>query len=61
MRIALENLSYEFPRDHVREFHEKFALADFLRLPNHRISLKLMIDGTPSAPFSAATLAPPGL
>ncbi len=32
----------------------------FLQLPNHRIYLKLMIDGTPSAPFSAATLAPGG-
>ena len=42
----------------VREFHEKFTHADFLQLPNHRIYLKLMIDGTPSAPFSAATLAP---
>ena len=35
-----------------------FEQADFLQLPNHRIYLKLMIDGTPSAPFSAATLAP---
>jgi hypothetical protein len=32
--------------------------ADLLQLPNHRIYLKLMIDGMPSAPFSAATLAP---
>ena len=52
-RVGAEDAPYL-----VREFHEKFALADFLQLPNHRIYLKLMIDGTPSAPFSAATLAP---
>ena len=44
----------------VREFHEKFAQADFLQLPNYRIYLKLMIDGMPSAPFSAVTLRPRG-
>jgi hypothetical protein len=32
-----------------------------LQLPNYRIYLKLMIDGTPSAPFSAVTLEPGGL
>jgi hypothetical protein len=42
----------------VREFHGRFGEHDLLRLPNHRVYLKLMIDGTPSAPFSAATLAP---
>ena len=52
-RVGAEDAPYL-----VREFHEKFAHADFLQLPNHRIYLKLMIDGTPSAPFSAATLAP---
>ena len=31
--------------DLAREFHEKFAQADFLQVPNHRIYLKLMIDG----------------
>jgi type IV secretory pathway TraG/TraD family ATPase VirD4 len=39
-----------------REFHEVFEEIDLLQLPNHRIYLKLMIDGTPSMPFSAATL-----
>ena len=54
-RVGAEDAPYL-----VREFHERFAQADFLQLPNHRIYLKLMIDGTPSAPFSAATLAPGG-
>jgi hypothetical protein len=52
-RVGAEDTPYL-----VREFHEKFALADFLQLPNHRIYLKLMIDGMPSLPFSATTLAP---
>ena len=52
-RVGAEDAPYL-----VREFHERFDQADFLQLPNHRIYLKLMIDGTPSAPFSAATLAP---
>ena len=52
-RVGAEDAPYL-----VREFHERFTHADFLQLPNHRIYLKLMIDGTPSAPFSAATLAP---
>jgi hypothetical protein len=29
-----------------------------MNLPNCRIYLKLMIDGAPSIPFSAETLAP---
>jgi hypothetical protein len=29
-----------------------------LRLPNFRVYITLMIDGAPSLPFSAATLAP---
>jgi hypothetical protein len=41
-----------------REFHKKFDEIDLLQLPNYRIYLKLMIDGTPSTPFSARTLAP---
>jgi type IV secretory pathway TraG/TraD family ATPase VirD4 len=41
-----------------REFHEVFDQADLLQLPNYRIYLKLMIDGTPSMPFSAATIRP---
>jgi type IV secretory pathway TraG/TraD family ATPase VirD4 len=41
-----------------REFHEVFEEIDLLQLPNHRIYLKLMIDGTPSMPFSAVTEQP---
>jgi len=40
------------------EFQEKFAPIDLMNLPNYHIYLKLMIDGTPSIPFSAETLAP---
>jgi hypothetical protein len=42
----------------LREFHSKFSEIDLLKLPNYRIYLKLMIDGTPSNPFSAVTLDP---
>ena len=52
-RVGAEDAPYL-----VREFHERFSHADFLQLPNHRIYLKLMIDGMPSLPFSATTLAP---
>ena len=45
----------------VQEFHEKYEKIDFLQLPNYRTRVKLMIDGTPSKPFSAVTLAPSGL
>jgi hypothetical protein len=52
-RVGVEDAPYL-----VREFHERFAEIDLLQLPNYRIYLKLMIDGTPSKPFSAVTLAP---
>jgi DNA helicase HerA-like ATPase len=39
------------------EFQPTFGVLDLLRLPNRSIYLKLMIDGTPSAPFSADTAA----
>ena len=55
-RVGAEDAPYL-----VREFHERFSHADFLQLPNHRIYLKLMIDGMPSAPFSAVTLKPAAL
>jgi type IV secretory pathway TraG/TraD family ATPase VirD4 len=55
-RVGVEDAPYL-----VREFHEKFTEIDLLQLPNYRIYLKLMIDGTPSAPFSAATLEPTAL
>ena len=41
----------------VQEFHEQFEKLDLLQLPNYRIYIKLMIDGTPSKPFSAITLS----
>lgn len=45
--------------EHVaREFEPKFSRLDLLNLPNHDIYLKLMIDGTPSKPFSASTFPP---
>jgi hypothetical protein len=50
-RVGAEDTPYL-----AREFNEVFDGTDFLQLPNHRIYLKLMIDGMPSAPFSAVTL-----
>jgi len=38
-----------------REFQPVFGVEDLLNLPNHHLYLKLMIDGTPSRPFSAQT------
>ncbi|MCJ9430737.1 type IV secretory system conjugative DNA transfer family protein [Kordiimonas marina] len=43
-----------------QEFHPVFSKEDLVNLPNHHISLKLMIDGAPSRPFSAETLPPGG-
>ena len=53
-RVGVEDAPYP-----LREFQPKFAELDLLQLPNYRIYLKLMIDGTPSAPFSAVTLGSP--
>ena len=39
-----------------REFQPKFSTEDLLNLANREIYLKLMIDGAPSAPFSARTM-----
>jgi type IV secretory pathway TraG/TraD family ATPase VirD4 len=55
-RVGVEDAPYL-----VREFQPKFEELDLLQLPNYRIYLKLMIDGTPSAPFSAVTLEPEAL
>lgn len=41
-----------------QEFQQKFSALDLMNLPNYNIYLKLMIDGTPSVPFSAETLDP---
>jgi hypothetical protein len=39
-----------------QEFQPTFGVEDLLNLPNRQFYLKLMIDGTPSRPFSARTL-----
>lgn len=39
-----------------RQLQPVFNVEDLLGLPNHRIYLKLMIDGVPSRPFSATTI-----
>jgi TraM recognition site of TraD and TraG len=38
-----------------QEFQPKFGVEDLINLANYDIYLKLMIDGTPSPPFSATT------
>jgi len=38
-----------------REFQPTFGVEDLINLPNRDMYLKLMIDGTPSRPFSART------
>ena len=40
-----------------QEFQAQFSQQDFINLPNHDIYLRLMIDGMPSKPFSATTIA----
>jgi len=52
-RVGAEDAPYI-----VEEFHERFENIDFIQLPNYRTYVKLMIDGTPSEPFSARTLPP---
>lgn len=39
-----------------RELEPVFDRIDLLNLPNYDICLKLMVDGTPSRPFSATTI-----
>jgi len=39
-----------------QEFQPTFVVEDLLNLPNRRFYLRLMIDGSPSRPFSAVTL-----
>lgn len=36
-----------------KEFYPYFSFEDIINLPNYKIYLKLMIDGSPSKPFSA--------
>lgn len=39
-----------------REMYPEFDVEDFIKLPNYKIYLKLMIDGRPSRPFSAHSI-----
>jgi len=41
-----------------KEFLPEFMHSDLVNLPNYNAYVKLMIDGTPSRPFSAQTIAP---
>lgn len=41
-----------------REFEPVFSAEDLVNLPNYNVYVKLMIDGSPSKPFSATTLHP---
>ena len=52
-RVGAEDASYI-----EQEFQERFDQFDLTQLGNYHIYLKLMIDGQPSRPFSAATLEP---
>ncbi|MEY9748817.1 type IV secretory pathway TraG/TraD family ATPase VirD4 [Bradyrhizobium japonicum] len=52
-RVGSEDATYL-----VREFRGTFDDIDLMQLPNYSIYLKLMIDGVPSRPFSATSLAP---
>ncbi len=42
-----------------QEFAPTFSALDLISLPNHHIYLKLMVNGAPTAPFSAETLRLP--
>ena len=53
-RVSIEDAQYL-----AKEMHPAFAMEDFTNLPNYNIYLKLMIQGVPSKPFSAVTLAKP--
>src|SRR5262249_54076630 len=52
-RVGAEDAPYL-----AREFVDRYQQIDLMQLPNHRIYVKLMIDGMPSKPFSAVTLPP---
>jgi type IV secretory pathway TraG/TraD family ATPase VirD4 len=50
-RVGAEDAAYL-----AREFQPVFEAQDLIRLPNYRVYLRLMIDGEPSKPLSAATM-----
>lgn len=41
-----------------KEFYPVFSADDLISLPNYSVYLKLMVEGTVTSPFSAATLKP---
>jgi hypothetical protein len=51
-RVGAEDAPYL-----AREFQPTFGVEDLVNLPNRDLYLRLMIDGTPSRPFSARTIA----
>jgi len=52
-RVGAEDAPYL-----AREFQPTFGVEDLLNLSNRQIYLRLMVDGTPSIPFSAETFEP---
>lgn len=50
-RLGVSDASY-----FSKEYYPVFDIVDIINLPNYEIYLKLMIDGTPSAPFSGKTI-----
>ena len=50
-RLGVSDASY-----FSKEYYPVFDVVDIINLPNYEIYLKLMIDGTPSYPFSATTI-----
>lgn len=52
-RLGAEDAEYI-----ARELEPMVDGFDLVNLPNHEIYVKLMIDGTPSRPFSATTIVP---
>lgn len=53
-RVGAEDATYL-----AREFQPTFGVEDLVNLPNRDFYLKLMIDGTPSRPFSARSAFAP--
>jgi hypothetical protein len=51
-RVGTEDAQYL-----IKEMYPVFDLEDFINLPNRAIYLKLMIEGTPSQPFSGITIS----
>lgn len=50
-RLGVSDASY-----FAKEYYPVFDVVDIINLPNYEIYLKLMIDGTPSEPFSSKTI-----